>query len=668
MLLLTVEAYGTLSNPPLEVYSTYLTGTYGSGTGGIAIDSSGNAYVSGSTTSPDFPFTSAPLGPPPTDYNCNFVTKLNPSGTAIVWSVCLTIPAGGPIAVDAAGSVYVGGGSSSGSAITKLTPSGDGIVYSTSIPLAYVTSLALDSTGNVYLTGTAGPGLQTTAGAYQTQYMAGNCSYGGQTALCNDAFVIKLDPTGAVVYGTYLGTRGGAQAIALDSHGSVWVAGATPYPSAAFVAKLDAAGATLPFSRFFGGGIVFGAQTTALGLGIAVDSQDAVYAVGQSGLGVPTTPEALDPNGPSDQFIDAEAAYVLKFNSTGMLVYGTYVGSSGSISAVAVDGEGNAFFGMNGTSISNSLPPNCTPFDGDSLIALSPDGSKITSSSNYPGPIKALLLDGKGGVFITGTTDAEIFVSTPQAFQTQASVASNAFAAKFDFSQPAGLAFTCLVNAASLSVGLNNPRGALDGSVAPGELVTLFGSGFAGPELQVTFDGISAPVTYSDAGQINAVVPFEVGQVPFWPLTFVFVRAGAQTFGPVRLPTAPAMPGMFTLSGNGLGQAAALNQDGSVNSSANPATAGSVITVFITGVGDYNPSLPDGALGPLKPPFPKPVLPMSAIVNSEPAPLLFVGQAPGLIAGVVQVNVRIPGDAKSGQATLAVAVGNYGAGATVSIR
>jgi uncharacterized protein (TIGR03437 family) len=190
-------------------------------------------------------------------------------------------------------------------------------------------------------------------------------------------------------------------------------------------------------------------------------------------------------------------------------------------------------------------------------------------------------------------------------------------------------------------------------------VVTLFGLNFSpGAGLKVTFDGASAPLIYADTGQINAVVPFDVQDLS-GSSTLVSIQSGEQTFGPVKLPVAPAQPGLFTRDGSGRGQAAILNQDGTLNSSTSPASAGSVVAVYMTGVGDYKQKLLDGSLGPLDPPFPSPVLGVSATINGEQAPVLFVGQAPGLIAGVVQVNVQVPGDVKSGMATLVVYVGDY---------
>jgi uncharacterized protein (TIGR03437 family) len=269
---------------------------------------------------------------------------------------------------------------------------------------------------------------------------------------------------------------------------------------------------------------------------------------------------------------------------------------------------------------------------------------------NFPSSIEAFALAPNGGAYITGTTYTSEFLTTPRAFQTRWPSAQTAFVAKFDFSKPAGIELTCLVNAANPYTG---------GEVAPGELVTLFGLNFTpDADLNITFDGRTAPLTYSGATQINAVVPFEVSDAP-GSSTLISIQSGGQTYGPVELPVAPAQPGLFTRDGSGQGQAAILNQDGTLNSITNPAPAGSVVAVYMTGVGEYKQRIADGSLGPLEPPFPSPVLGVSATINGEQGLVLFVGQAPGLIAGVVQVNLQVPDDATSGMATLVVYVGNY---------
>jgi hypothetical protein len=366
-LVVAASAFADLSNPPLLSYSTYLTGSKGSYGHGVAFDSAGNAYISGYALSQDFPFTLPPLGPPSSGPACcGYIAKLNPTGTAIVWSVRLNAPSAGPIALDAAGSIYVLGTSRRSDdsiaswAVTKITPSADRIVYSTMIP-AETAAFVADPAGNVYVTGLAGPGFPTTPGAYLMQLATGD-----------DAFVVKLNPTGAIVYATYTGMTGQGNAIAPDSQGNVWITGTT-LDSRSFVAKLDAVGAKLLSSTQFGGGSEY--VSPAMSLGIAVDSHDAAYVVGQAGLGVPTTPGSLEPFDPGHG--DYLAGYLVKFSPNGDVVYGTYVGEDEQTAqSIAVDASGNAYVGLNGTYFINNAYPACVGNDASSLIVVSADGSK----------------------------------------------------------------------------------------------------------------------------------------------------------------------------------------------------------------------------------------------------------------------------------------------------
>jgi uncharacterized protein (TIGR03437 family) len=121
----------------------------------------------------------------------------------------------------------------------------------------------------------------------------------------------------------------------------------------------------------------------------------------------------------------------------------------------------------------------------------------------------------------------------------------------------------------------------------------------------------------------------------------------------------PAVPGLFTVTANGTTSVAAINQDGSINSAANPAAPGSIISLYMTGVGAYEQTIADGSLGTLKPPFAMPILRVSATISNEPASVIFAGQAPALVAGAVQVNLQVPSEAKSGTSYVIVYVGDY---------
>jgi uncharacterized protein (TIGR03437 family) len=212
----------------------------------------------------------------------------------------------------------------------------------------------------------------------------------------------------------------------------------------------------------------------------------------------------------------------------------------------------------------------------------------------------------------------------------------------------------------------------LPGAVSAGEVVTLIGSGIGSPQpvtmqvlasglvstnlsnTTVSFDSVLAPLLYADLNQINAVVPFEISGKTDVQL---IVSRGGQSTAAVSVGVVPAAPSIFTQDTTGVGQAAALNQDGSLNSPLNPARLGSIITVYLTGAGETNPP---GLTGGINPDSSQgsTVLSTTAVINGLPAEVLYSGPAPGLIAGINQVNVRIPvGAGSSLEAPLSLRIG-----------
>jgi uncharacterized protein (TIGR03437 family) len=207
-------------------------------------------------------------------------------------------------------------------------------------------------------------------------------------------------------------------------------------------------------------------------------------------------------------------------------------------------------------------------------------------------------------------------------------------------------------------------------TISPGELVTVFGmnlgpasgvglqldpSGLVSTNLastQVLFDGVPAPMIYAASGQVSAVVPYGLTN----PTTQVQVAYQGVTSSSFPMTMSAAHPAIFTADSSGGGQAAALNQDGSLNSSANPAPAGSVVVLYATGAGQTSPQGIDGSVTGYDN-LPQPVLPVAVAIGGQPAELLYAGAAPGMVAGVMQINVRIPATAQSGASlpvTLAV--------------
>ncbi len=221
------------------------------------------------------------------------------------------------------------------------------------------------------------------------------------------------------------------------------------------------------------------------------------------------------------------------------------------------------------------------------------------------------------------------------------------------------------------------------GAVAPGELITIFGSGL-GPdtpvglqltsagrvsttlaETRVLFDGIAAPLTYVSDGQVTASVPYGVAGHAATQL--VVENNGTASLG-LSLPVAASAPSLFTADATGSGPGAILNEDGSVNAASNPAAKGSVIALFGTGAGQTDPASVDGMLASA--PLPSQALPVTLTIDGQPAPVVYQGAAPGLVAGVVQVNAVVPDSIRSGAVPVVLHVGDRSSqsGVTLSVR
>ncbi len=196
-----------------------------------------------------------------------------------------------------------------------------------------------------------------------------------------------------------------------------------------------------------------------------------------------------------------------------------------------------------------------------------------------------------------------------------------------------------------------NAASGIAGAVSPGEIVSLRGYGVGAPAVagltlnssglvasyvngfEVTFNGTPAPLVYTSANQTNLVVPYEVANGAFTTMQTLQIPGWV-------LPVAPSAPGIFTVDATGAGQAAAVNQDGSVNSAANPAARGSVVSIYATGEGQTSPAGITGSV--TKSTTITPVLPVAVTIGGIPAAIEYAGSAPGEIAGVLQVNAVVP--------------------------
>ena len=478
-------------DPVVLSYSTYLGGSDIDVGTGIAVDAGGNAYVTGCTNSVDFPkspgaFQPRPGSPVPPSQGSTgplcpdaFVTKLNPQGTAVIYSTylgALESDQGFGIAVDADGNAYVTGATLSpnfpttlgafqmartGSTfydafVTKLDPTGSALVYSTYLGGTdddVASRIAVDAAGNAYVTGyTFSIDFPTTAGAFQRQLGSASPSVPILQAR-RDAFVTKLNSTGsALVYSTYLGgsQEDSSSGIAVDAAGNAYLTGVTacadtsrpPYncennfpttagafqpafggASDAFVTKLNPTGSALVYSTYLGG-VAFD-----WGFGIAVDADGNAYVTGSTYIDFPTTLGAFQPVLPDR---NGGAAFVTKLDPTGSaLVYSTYLGGGGGDAGgrgIAVDATGNAY--VMGWTTSPNFPTTLGAFQptlggGDDVFMtkLNPTGSALAYSTYLGGSgwdlfaETSMAVDANGSVYITGETNSTNFPTTAGAFQ-----------------------------------------------------------------------------------------------------------------------------------------------------------------------------------------------------------------------------------------------------------
>jgi uncharacterized protein (TIGR03437 family) len=216
------------------------------------------------------------------------------------------------------------------------------------------------------------------------------------------------------------------------------------------------------------------------------------------------------------------------------------------------------------------------------------------------------------------------------------------------------------------------------GAVSPGELVTIFGTGI-GPAtaafatvdpatgklattiggVQVLFNGTPAPMIYASSTQVSAVVPYEMALISN---PSVWIAYAGQTSNAYPLTVAATAPGLFAQNASGSGTGAILNQDNSLNGPNHPAAKGSIVQMFMTGEGQTTPQGVTGKItGVTLPPpqvTPAPVQPILVSTGGQ-AFYTYAGEAPGMVAGVMQLNVQIPAGVPSGPLPVQVSIGGH---------
>jgi beta-propeller repeat-containing protein len=470
---------------PVLFYSTYLGGSGFEVGNGIAVDPVGNAYVTGTTASVNFPTTAGAF-----DMTLDmtlegnseaFVTKLNPTGSALLYSTYLGGSSGEEgfgIAVDIAGNAYVTGETGSpdfpttlgafqtapgfggnDAFITKLNPTGTVLIYSSYLGGSNSDEgfgVVVDALGNAYVTGTTTSTNFPTSNAFQIAFAGGT----------RDAFVTKINPAGTgLVYSTYLGGSNSDEGfgIVVDALGNAYVTGTTTstnFPTSnafqiafaggtrdAFVTKINPAGTGPVYSTYLGGG---GDDS---GHSIAVDATGNAYLSGATGsINFPTTPGAFQMTFqggdgsflPPFGFLPPLDAFATKLNATGSaLVYSTYLGGSSDEAGlgIAVDAGGNAY--VTGLTDSTNFPTlnaiqsTFAGGDRDAFVTkINPMGTGLVYSTYLGGTGDdvgfGIALDGlpSPNAYVTGVTASVNFPTTPGAFQTSNAGSYDAFVAK----------------------------------------------------------------------------------------------------------------------------------------------------------------------------------------------------------------------------------------------
>src|SRR5215208_5043282 len=452
--------YPLVIDPELD-YSTFLGGTDTDFGLGIAVDGNGSAYVTGETQFTGYPTTPGAYDPSDNDRMDAFVTKLNASGSDLVYSTYLGAEGdegGFDIAVDGSGSAYVTGETSStnfpttsgaydttfnGGAggsntvctffqecdafVTKLNASGSDLVYSTFLGGTEPDrgwGIAVRD-GSAYVTGdTNSSDFPTTTGAFDTTFNG------------IDAFVTKLNASGSdLVYSTFLG-RGAGRDIAVDGTGRAYVSGFTrssAYPTTsgafdrtfnvgtfgpdAFVTKLNASGSALAYSTFLGG------TDVDRGWGIAVRDGRAYVTGETSSTNFPTTTGAFD------RTFNGLDAFVTKLNASGSaLAYSTFLGGTNTDQGrgIAVDGSARAY--VTGGTDSENYRTTTGAFDtiyngeGDAFVTkLNASGSALAYSTFLGGTGgdfgHDIAVGGSSSAYVTGFARSS-YPTTTGAFDT----------------------------------------------------------------------------------------------------------------------------------------------------------------------------------------------------------------------------------------------------------
>ncbi len=549
----------------------------------------------------------------------------------------LNAPAG--LAIDSTGALYF---ADSGNNLVRKVYNGVIIdVFNTPGP----TGLAVDSTGMLYVAADSyfGTVVQPIPGVASARDVT--LDPAGDIYLTSGVFVMEMPSGGTVTTIAGSGTSpnfggDGGQAtsaqlatpsgIAVDSSGNWYIADTGNNR----IRMVTPAGV---ITTIVGTGDP--TQLNAPG-GIALDTSNNLY-IADTGNNVvrertpagTITTIATGLNNPVSVAVDAQGSVYIADSGNNRIAQVTAAGTVSTFAkiqapqAVAVDASGNVVaaaanqiwnIASDGTStslIAGLTSPGGMAFASDGTLTIADTGANVIRQLSTSGVLTAIAGTGAAGFSGDGgpALAAQFNVPGGVAIASNGTIliadsGNNRIRALAPSTVAAETATVALVNAASLAIE----------PIAPGEIVTIFGAGFDPMNTQLLFDGQPATLFYTSATQINALAP--VSLAPSSTTTIGIVVDGTALAGS-SIPVVASAPGIFTVAG-GTGQAAASNQDGSLNSATNPAARGSVVSLYATGQG----SNPSG---------------ITLTIAGYNAPLLYAGPAPGF-PGLMQINAQIP--------------------------
>ncbi|HYW48717.1 MAG TPA: hypothetical protein VE959_37985 [Bryobacteraceae bacterium] len=581
---------------------------------GVAVDSSGNLYIADSQNLRIRKVASGTISTLAGNGVSSFSGDNGPATQAQMNS-----PEG--VAVDSSGNIYIA--DTNNHEVRRVTRDGtiarfagngtagfggDGGAAA-SAQLNAPEGLAIDSAGNLYIADTQNARVRmvTAGGAISTVAGNGTPGFGGD---------------GGAATGAMLSTVTG---VAVDAAGNLYIADLNNYRVRKVSGGTIATVAGNGSQGYAGDG---GAATSAslnLPRGVAVDAAGNLYiadsgnaVVRKVANGAITTIAGTGLPGFSGDGGAPTSAQLASPSGIAVDVNGSLIVADGAARIRKI-----LFYGFITTIAGNGA----TGYSGDGGLAIN---AQINGAT-------AVALDNSGNVYIADS--------------------SNNAVRMLQFTA-AGTSISAVVNGAS-----NQP-----GAIAPGEVLVLYGTGLGPGTLtqaslgangglptalagtSVAINGTLVPLLYTSAGQVGALVPFEVTG----PTARVVAVYQGQTSAPATENVVAASPAIFTLDGSGAGQALAINvADGAVNGPNHPASAGSYVTLYATGAGQTNPAGQDGQPATVS----SVVAAVTATIGGQTATVQYAGGSPGSVAGVIQVNLQVPAGLTAGAVPVVLQVG-----------